>query len=631
MFAALSIWSTYPLILRLDGVVPGVDPGDNLGSLWNTWSFLEATHSGAPVYRTSSLFAPLGTQLSLHTHATTHSLLAWPWTSITTATTAHNLALLTGLALNGIWAFVVAHRLGGQVVPALAAGWLFAASAFVQVHLLGHMNLVHAWVLPLFALAMSRVIQRPSVISAVVLGIAAAITIYTDYYYAIYCVLMALTWGLMRTFTISADPPRRRFTQTGRLLLLLAGMALLAGLGIALSGGTIIEIVGVRVSLRSARNPLTLAWLLALAAAVCFYPVRPRVTWRDRPDRRFVMLTGVAVLVCAALTYPLGSALLEVVRAGDYTSPRILWRSSPPGADILTLVLGHPRHALTGPYTTGAYAAADIDVIEQSLWLGFAPIVLLLAWRRHWFGAADARPWVVLGALFLVLSLGPFLRVAGRDSGIPMPHAAMRYLPVLSNARMPGRAVIVVQLAVAMLLAVGWSRRRPATATSLGLLGLVLLDSLPGPSALYHLPAADRVDAALTASPGPGAVVELPTGSRDGLGYTGDFDHRALVHQMAHGRPLVGGFVARLSPSISVHYERDPVLRKFIELSKPGQSAIALPSGLAAEAAARGLSYVVVNRDRLAEERLSRERLEAAGFRFIVADGPRQLFASASQ
>jgi hypothetical protein len=344
-----------------------------------------------------------------------------------------------------------------------------------------------------------------------------------------------------------------------------------------------------------------------------------------------VVLTGVVLLVCAALTLPLGSALLDVVRAGDYTSPRILWRSSPPGADLLTLVLGHPRHALTGSYTTGAYAAVGIDVIEQSLWLGIAPILLLIVWRRHWVGAPEARTWVVLGALFLVLSLGPFLRLAGRDSGIPLPHAVLRYLPVLSNARMPGRAVIVVHLAVAMLLAIGWSRRRPVTAASLGLLGLILLDSLPGPSALYDLPRADRVDAALNASPGPGAVVELPTGVRDGLGSDGDFDHRALVHQMAHGRPLVGGFVARLSPSISMHYEHDPVLRQFVELSRPGEQEIPLPNGLAAAAAARGLLFVVVNRDRLAEERLSRPNLEAAGFRFVVADGPRQLFASASQ
>ena len=628
VFSALAVWSTYPLILRPGDAVPGVDPGDNLASLWNTWSFHQAVQSGTPVYRTSGLFAPLGTQLSLHTHATTHSLLAWPWTLVTTVAAAHNLALLIGLTLNGICAFLLAHLVAGRFLPALAAGWIFAASGFVQVHLLGHMNLVHAWVLPLFALTLLRFTRRPTVLSAAGLGTAAAITLYTDYYFSIYCILIALTWASTRVLAASVEPSRRRFHGAGRLLLAIAALALVAAVAIGLSGGTVIEAAGVRVSLRSARNPLTVAWLLALAGAICLAPARPRVAWRGRPDRRFVMLTGVALVICAALTFPLGRALVEVIRAGDYASPRILWRSSPPGADIVTLVLGHPRHVLTGSYTTADYAALGIDVIEQSLWLGFAPMLMLVAWRRHWFPARDARIWLVLAVLFLVLSLGPFLRVAGRDTGVPLPHAALRYVPVVSNARMPGRAVVVVQLAVAMLLAVGWSRRRPPTVTSLGLLALVLLDAAPGPSALYRLPAADRVDAELSRASGSGAVVELPTGVRDGLGQVGDFDHRALVHQMTHGRPLAGGFVARLSPSIATHYEQDPVLRRFVQLSQPDGTAGVLPADMAVGAAARGLPFVVVSRDRLPEDRLSRAALESAGFRFVLADGTRELFAS---
>ena len=100
---------------------------------------------------------------------------------------------------------------------------------------------------------------------------------------------------------------------------------------------------------------------------------------------------------------------------------------------------------------------------------------------------------------------------------------------------------------------------------------------------------------------------------------------------MTHRHPLVGGFVARLSPSIGSHYQQDPVLRQFVLLSRPDGTTGVLPAGLAADAAARGLLFVIVNRDRLSEEHLSRSGLEAAGFRFVLADGTRQLFASSSR
>ena len=46
-------------------------------------------------------------------------------------------------------------------MPAIFAGTTFASSTYVAIHLLGHFNLVHAWVIPLAALAWIRCDDHP--------------------------------------------------------------------------------------------------------------------------------------------------------------------------------------------------------------------------------------------------------------------------------------------------------------------------------------------------------------------------------------------------------------------------------------------------------------------------------------
>lgn len=621
VFTALALVSTFPLVLRLDTVIPGAGPGDNVAFLWSTWVFARAVSSDAALFRTDLLFAPFGTQLSLHTHATTHAALAWPWLAVTSVAAAHNIAILIGLVLNGYVTFLLAHRLAGGVLPALIAGWLVAGSAFVHVHLLGHMNLLHVWVIPAFVLALLRYGSAPGPGRAVVLGVAGTVVVYTDYYFAIYCALIALTWGAGRFITATFVPAPSSLRRASRVFFALAAAALALSVVIVVTGGFTTDTAGIRISARTARNPSNVAWLALLIGVFCRWPIRISLVRPSTPARSVLWNGAIALLVPAILLGPLLQALIEVVLDGEYVSPRVLWRSSPPGGDLLTLLLGHPAHLLTGEWTVRTYQRLGIDPIEQTLWLGLVPLLLLAAWRRSWIHDRSARRWLVAGVIFGILTLGPFLWIGGVDTGLTLPHAALRYLPGISNARMPGRGVVVVQLAAAVLLAIAWRRRQPGAPVATVLVALIVLESLPGRTPLYQLPVVDAVDRTLAGS-STGAVLELPTGLRDGFGERGAFDHRALVHQIAHGRPLAGGFVARLSPRTLGLYEDDPVLSRL--LTSAHDEAVALPS--AASLAERGFSYLVINRDLLDESRLPAGSLAAAGYRYDTADGPRELF-----
>ena len=114
-------WTAAGLIPDAASAIPGNHLGDNAAALWNVWWFTYAVEHGSNVFRTAMLFAPFGTQLSLHTHATTHSLLAFPVAAWSSVAAGHNAALVLGLALNGFCTFLLARRVLAATAPSTAS------------------------------------------------------------------------------------------------------------------------------------------------------------------------------------------------------------------------------------------------------------------------------------------------------------------------------------------------------------------------------------------------------------------------------------------------------------------------------------------------------------------------------
>ena len=615
-FSALAIWLTFPLVVQLETHIPGEGAGDNLTFLWNAWWFREWAEGQADrLFFTDRLFAPVGTSLVLHTHTVLPSALAF-LVPVESLVAKHNVALIAGLALNGITTYALAYRQVKEVVPSLAAGLLFASGAYVCVHLLGHFNLIHAWVVPLALLAWIRFIELPSAGRGAVLGLAVAVVGYTDYYYTVYVLGIFAIWQCSRSLACRVTGrPRLRTTPMKVIAALIVAAAGLA-IAITIFGDLSFGLVGNRISLRNSRNPMTVLYALVLAAVV--YGSGVRLTLRRKRDPRLhLSIAGwsVAIVSTLVLSAPIFVAALQLLLDGGYVSPRILWRSSPSGVDFVTLFLGHPWHWLTGDFTRSLMTRLSIDQVEQSAWVGLVALCALWSWRPH-FEERSWTIWAALGIVFGLLAAGPFLRFAGVDTGLPLPWAFLRYVPILSNARIPGRAMVVVVLAVSMLLAFGLRGRRgwPRIAVAAALAFELSVRPVP----LYQLPQIDAVDRALRDDRAV-VVAELPTGLRDGFGETGHFDHRALVHQSFHGRPLVGGFVARLSPKILDAHRRDPGVMALIA------DSIDLPATIS-----HRFPFVVLNTDVLPEPELLRSRLRGAGYRLIVAAGPRELYGAGS-
>ena len=536
---------------------------------------------------------------------------------------AHNLVLLAGLAGNGFAAYLLAWTFTRRAMPAVVAGTSFATCSYLSVHLLGHVNLTHAWVLPVACLAWNALLDSPGIVRALGIAVACAAAAYTDYYYAIYTGLFMVVWAAVTLRDPAVTWIRRRFRILAALVAGLGVLATIAAIVIRLSSGIVVSAGPIHISALHARNPTSIAGVCAIVWVLLHLRIQAPRSARP-PRARLAIFVAAAGAICLVLVLPVLAGSVRLIESGDYSSQQYFWRSAPRGVDLVTLVAGPPMHGVTGTHTTAALQSMRIDRIEQTGWLGIVASVLtvaaMLSLRRL---GRDARRWAWIAFAFFAWSLGPSLAVAGQDTGVLLPQSLARFVPIVSNARMPGRAFVMVQLASSVLGALvlsawSWSATRCAL-----LAGIVVLESAPVPFPTYALPLPDRVDAVLVGAENA-VVVEIPTGVRDGFGEWGRFDHRALVHQMTHGQRLVGGFLARLPPSVTSSYRKTEVLARLFDWSEGAQDAAALPLDLRDGLRRSGVQYLVVEQDVFSSLRPS---LEQRGLRMVASDHGRELYS----
>ncbi len=128
---------------------------------------------------------------------------------------------------------------------------------------------------------------------------------------------------------------------------------------------------------------------------------------------------------------------------------------------------------------------------------------------------------------------------------------------------------------------------------------LIVFELFPAPRPLYSAEISLIYDR-IAADPRNVRVLSLPFGVRDGTWATGNFRPRSLFHQTRHGKPMIGGYLSRISPTRVENMRRDfPTLGALIALSEKA------PIGpeVAATLRARGdrlvgqgnLGYVVID------------------------------------
>ena len=305
-------------------------------------------------------------------------------------------------------------------------------------------------------------------------------------------------------------------------------------------------------------------------------------------NRRHLLLTGLAAVIAIVVALPpLYSSLFEVdpgSRAAIAASAADALKTKY-SSDLVAYFIPHPFNPLFGGIGRAIYLSMSSGPgVEQANYLGW--VTITLAASAFLFARNRSRMtalWLALALSGLVMSLGPYIRIAGRGGWRhPNPLYDLLYnLPVLSNFRAPNRMGPTVMLPLALLAAytidsladvfgrldLRWGPRAGARMSRVALVGFCVVAmgaslaehiqfAFPFPSSPVHIPA---IYYQMAADPTPGYVLSLPLFPRGSDQY----------FQTIHHRPLIGGYVERESLPMVRSIENVPYLSFLYPFDSP--------------------------------------------------------------
>ena len=288
----------------------------------------------------------------------------------------------------------------------------------------------------------------------------------------------------------------------------------------------------------------------------------------------------LALLVIAGLAPFLWAMLPDMRAEGDF------FASGGGFADIFSAdVLGYlvptRLHPIFGEWVATLPFPNDKG---QHIFLGYT--IFILAAIGFWTAAKQSASrslawlWGVSALLFLWLTLGPSIRWAGADTGIPGPFALLSQLPFFSGNRYPSRYSVMLMVSAAVLGGFGlaWlleklngvthAKRLPVALAGVVVAGAFLFEHLATPLPLsdFRIPG---IYARLAAEPGDFAVLELPTGWRNGARVLGKSDLLIMMqqwYQTEHGKRRLGGNTSRNPEYKFQYFTQAPLLGDLIAL-----------------------------------------------------------------
>jgi hypothetical protein len=209
LYALLGVVFTLPGSLSPRSALLGY-PGDNFQHAWFLWHFARAITRGHNPFYTQLIFYPDRVNLSWSTTDPLAGFLALPLSLTVGPAAAYNLSLILQLVLSAFFARLLCLRISANEKAAFIGGIVFGFSPFLMAHALGHLSLVTAFPVPLFALLLDKIFAEPD--SSGKLGISLGVTLLlaalAHYNYVVLCLLLAFSWLV---FDLLSDFPSGRF------------------------------------------------------------------------------------------------------------------------------------------------------------------------------------------------------------------------------------------------------------------------------------------------------------------------------------------------------------------------------------------------------------------------------------
>ncbi len=250
--------------------------------------------------------------------------------------------------------------------------------------------------------------------------------------------------------------------------------------------------------------------------------------------------------------------------------------------------------------------------LEIAVYLGWLVLpVAIVGWRLGW-REPRLRFLAIVFICALVLALGHKLQwqreiVTIGDMPVRLPLNVYRYVPILGAVGQSGRYMVMgyMAMAVGVGVAVAGLRRRWSARAAVPAIVIISIAILVDYA--YRPPTVPPPD--IVIPPGPGLVMDPRIGNA-----------QSLYRQVHHGRPLVGGYVARVPRTLRAYYRDWPALGWFF--TRPERRGAPPAADDVREALrARNIAYVIVS-----PGTPDAALLEQAGCAPIKVDGPDTIY-----
>ncbi len=262
--------------------------------------------------------------------------------------------------------------------------------------------------------------------------------------------------------------------------------------------------------------------------------------------KRAVVMAGIAAVLLAPLLCPL---LYQKYASHDHDVY---------GHDPLVYSVDLESFFIPGAYSlyeqqTFSVWSAWTGYWESPSYLGYSIVLLsllVLYWQRKktlvWF-------WFAVAAVFLILSLGPYLHIGGATHrNIPLPYIVMLKLPLLSLGgvvmRFSMMGIMALTILAAMAFAEIQTRFRKGHLIALMCFVVVIAELFPAPIVTSPLDVPEFYQILIN-DPATYAIM--------------DFSHDApkvLYYQTLHHKPLIGGYTSRPTISTQTFLRTTPVI-----------------------------------------------------------------------
>ncbi|OGR90361.1 MAG: hypothetical protein A2V88_18195 [Elusimicrobia bacterium RBG_16_66_12] len=572
----MAIATTYPLARRFSTHFPGAQTPEFSINTWNMWHFRYALSApGSNPLWTDHQYWPYGANLVL-THYTLFNDVAGAFLGRFLGFEAtYNLLFLLSIALSGYGVYLISRDHDVEHLIAFVSGALFACSPVLMAHVFGLRGAEYTnfFAVPFFVWALSRTIRERRTVDAVLAALFLTITWCTNYYYFLSCLLLIPLFFFSLRKPLTVRMVRRAENGPSRLLrrTLEATLVLLAGWVISsvLAGQIAFHGTGSFRSLIAYVAPYLAFW--AAAALYLALLFRPSLRWNADAFRLGSIAPYAVVLTFwGTLNLPMILSTLYFMNSGDYGAPPDRWRGGGNPVDLASLFL--PQYSKTIWGERLASALHCVFPAPASPALGLIPLLCVLwLWRRR---PDDERVDCWYGGLFffLILMLGPWLKILGVNTYLPLPFYFLHLLPVFSN--MPNGIYfnLMASLFLSLLFGIslrtiksGASRRLAAWIPAIAFCAVAIESAhvaiptfkMDFPPLIHRL--RDRPDGAVLMLPASGYFHMIRYTDHVGTSFMDN-----LSAQIVHHKPYVGGNMGRVARRVFDHMSADPFFQDIL-------------------------------------------------------------------